>query len=93
LIIGHLKEETMAIKITIEGREVKNPFARLVFGLLGMLVFLIMFAVMLFLLVPAVWFAALTGLMFIVGLLIMAPRFIGRYRVIQQTQQDNNKLP
>ena len=49
----------MALKITIDGREVSHPLARAVLALLGAVVFFVVFAVVLFIALPLIWFAVL----------------------------------
>ena len=79
----------MAMKITINGNEVKNPLARLVFALLGGIVLFIAIAFMLFILLPLIWFAVLSVLILLIGLLSIIPRLIHKVHIIQQ---DKNRL-
>ena len=77
------------MKITINGNEVKNPLARLVFALLGGIVLFIAIAFMLFILLPLIWFAVLSVLILLIGLLSIIPRLIHKVHIIQQ---DKNRL-
>ena len=76
----------MALKITIDGREVSHPLARAVLALLGAVVLFVVFAVVLFIALPLIWFAVLALLMLILGLLVLAPRLIQGFRAGRQRQ-------
>ena len=72
----------MVIRISINDQEIKNPIARFLLSLLGLVVFIVVFALLFFLLLPLLWFVVLTLLLFILVLFAVAPKLVNFYRVI-----------
>lgn len=84
----------MGIKITINSSEVKNPVVRFAITVVGILIFLVVFVFAFFLFFPLIWFLATTVLLFLIALLVFAPKLISQYRVIiigkKKLDSDNN---
>lgn len=72
----------MTIKITIDSREVKNPLAKFLITLVGVVMFFVIFVVVFFLTFPLIWFMVLSMLVLIFTLLIAMPILISTYRII-----------
>lgn len=73
----------MAIKISINSSEVKNPLARFLISLVGLMVFALMF----FLFLPLIWFLLLLIVLSMVVLLVSAPKFLKQYKFVVRSKQ------
>jgi len=72
----------MAIKITVNGNDVKNPVARFLLTLVALVVFLVFFCVLLFLILPILWFWIFSILLLAFTLLGAVPKLKSQYRII-----------
>ena len=72
----------MAFKVTINSKDVKNPIARLLLTLLGLVIALLSCVVLFFLVFPLIWFVVVTMLLVIVTIFLTAPKFVSTYRII-----------
>lgn len=72
----------MPIKITINNKDVKNPIARLLISVLGLVIALLVFALLFFLLLPLIWFSVLTLALVMLTLFLAMPKLVNRYRII-----------
>lgn len=73
----------VAIKVTIDSREVKNPLAKAIIALVGVVILLVLLAATFFLALPLIWFVGLSMLMLVLALSVAAPTLVSRYRVFQ----------
>jgi hypothetical protein len=72
----------MSIHVTINDKELKNPIARFLVTVLGLVVALSIFALLFFLILPLIWFVILTMLLVMLTIFMTAPKLIRTYRVI-----------
>ncbi len=72
----------MSIKITINSQDVKNPLIRFILGLIGLVIFIVVIAVLFFLILPLVWFAILYMLILASTLWVVLPKLILTYRTM-----------
>lgn len=72
----------MTIRIIINDHEVKNPVARFLLTLFGLILFIVFFALVFFLILPLIWFMVLSLLLMILAVLAVAPKMVKTYRVI-----------
>jgi sensor histidine kinase YesM len=80
----------MPVNITINNREVKNPVARFLIALLGLVVVLLIFTLLFFLILPFIWFVVLTILLVISTIFLTAPKLISTYRVILLNREQDH---
>lgn len=71
----------MAIKITIDSREVKNPLVKFLIALIGAMVVLVGFCLVLFLVLPVVWIAGLLALLIVLTALVRTPSILSKYKI------------
>lgn len=76
----------MSIKVTINSREVKNPVARFILTLIGLLIFIVVFVLTFFLLLPFVWFLVLSLVLVLLAIIAVVPKLISHYRIISGDQ-------
>ncbi|MDX2479577.1 MAG: hypothetical protein QNK24_04490 [Desulfuromusa sp.] len=79
----------MPIKITINSREVKNPVARFLISLIGLVIFIVVVAFLFFLMLPLVWFGILFMMLLVTTLWLVLPKLIITYKSIHY---DSEKL-
>ncbi len=72
----------MGIKVTINGKEVKNPIVRFLITLVGLVIFLVIFVFVFFLIFPIIWFWTLSVMLLVFTLLAFAPKLISQYKII-----------
>lgn len=77
----------MAIKITTNNQEIKNPVARFLITLLGLAVFLVLFILIFFVLLPFVWFMVLSIILALLVLMAVSPKLISQYKIIRIEQK------
>lgn len=81
----------MAIKITINNQEIKNPVARFLITMLGLAVFLVLFILIFFVLLPFVWFMVLSIILALLVLMAVLPKLISQYKIIRIEQKFLNQ--
>ena len=81
----------MAIKISINSGEVKNPLARFLISIVGLMVFALMF----FLFLPLIWFLLLSVVLSMVVLLVSAPKILKQYKFVVRSKKnlETNNFP
>lgn len=77
----------MAIKITINNQEIKNPVARFLITLLGLAVFLVLFMLIFFVLLPFVWFMVVSIILALLVFTAISPKLISQYKIIRVEQK------
>ncbi|MDH5545476.1 MAG: hypothetical protein OEZ43_07785 [Gammaproteobacteria bacterium] len=74
----------MGIKIVVNNREVTNPFARLVGGVLAVFITLLIGLVLLFIALPVMWFSVSAMLVILLSVLVTAPRLLTQAKEIRK---------
>ncbi len=80
----------MSIKITINNNEIKNPIARFLITLLGIVALLLVLIVVFFLFLPLMWFALLSIILVFAAVILSAPRLVRIYRVTLLDKRTDN---
>jgi len=82
----------MATKVTINSTEVKNPIARFLISLVGLVIFMAIFVFVFFLIFPIIWFWFLSVMLLVFTLLVAASKLKSQYRivVISNKKLENN---
>jgi len=71
-----MQAHTVAIKITIDNRDIRNPVAKVIVGLIGVAILAIVLLAVFLLLLPFVWFAVLAIFVVTLGLLALMPAIL-----------------
>ena len=74
----------MALKITINDQEVRNPLVRLLVAIVALLVSLALIALMMFLLLPLMWFLGLFLLLLLLAIPMLTARVLQHYNAIER---------
>jgi uncharacterized Tic20 family protein len=72
----------MAIKVTINSKTVRNPIARFLITLLGLVIVITVFVLVFFLVFPIIWFWTVSLLLLVLTVLAAIPKLKGQYRII-----------
>jgi protein-S-isoprenylcysteine O-methyltransferase Ste14 len=82
----------MPIKITVNNDEIKNPLARVLLSLLGIVLLLLVVIVVFFIVLPLMWFALLSIIVFLTAIFLSIPRIISIHK-IYQLENNKEQLP
>jgi len=74
----------MAIKITIDNKEINNPLAKFIFSIIFMILALVGLIVVVFVVLPVVWFIVLSLFIAITVIFGVMPRMIKSYRRLER---------
>lgn len=72
----------MGIKITINNSEVKNPIIRFLVTLVLLCIFSVLAIVVLFFILPVLWFSVAAIMLLVAALLSAAPKLRTQYKII-----------
>lgn len=85
----------MGIKITINNSEVKNPVIRFLVTLVLLFIFSVLAIVVLFFILPVLWFSVAAIMLLVAALLSAAPKLRTQYKIImlERKKIDNKTRP
>jgi len=72
----------MSVRLTINSHDIKNPIAKFLMTLVGLVIFLIALVFVFFLLLPLIWFWVVSLMLLLFTLLGALPKLKNQYKII-----------
>lgn len=87
----------MAVKITVNNSEIKNPVIQFIVTLVFLFIFFVLFIIVFFLLFPLLWVLLASAMLLSIVLLFSAKKLRAQYKVIViekgKIEQQKHRIP
>jgi len=81
----------MSVKLTVNNQEIKNPIAKFLMTLVGLMIFLVVLVFVFFLLFPLIWFWVVSLMLLLFTLLGALPKLKNQYKIIMISKKSLGK--